>query len=99
LGRCRDEARREIHVTPLDDELALLDASLDSYVGWRAACDDVWSAYRAWLECDSAEGGLRFAAYQSALDREEYTAVIHHRRLSMLALERLRAVQAGARSG
>lgn len=82
-----------------DDESALVDAFLNSYVCWRDACDDVWSAYSAWLECDSGEGGLRFAAYQSALDREEYTAVIHHKRLSMLALERLRTMQAGARSG
>ena len=85
-----------------DDESVLLDAFLDSYVWWREACDDVWSAYWAWVECDSDEGGLRFAAYQSALDREENTAVVYHeraRRLSALALERVRTAQAGARSG
>ena len=81
------------------DESAHVDAFLDSYVWWREACDDVWSAYWAWIECDSGEGRLRFAAYQSALDREETTAVIHHeraRRLSTLALERVRTVLAGA---
>jgi hypothetical protein len=81
-------------MTRRDEESALVDAFLDSYVCWREACDDVWSAYRAWVECDSGDGGLRFAAYRSALDREENTAVIHHvraRRLSTFALERFRA--------
>jgi hypothetical protein len=89
-------------MTPHADESALVDAFLDSYVWWREACDDVWSAYWAWVECDTGEGGLRFAAYRSALDREETTAVIHReraRRLSTLALGRLRTTQAGARSG
>jgi hypothetical protein len=86
-------------MTPDGDESARVDAFLDSYVWWREACNDVWSAYWAWLECDSGEGRLRFAAYQSALDREETTAVIHHeraRRLSTLVLERIRTAQAGA---
>jgi hypothetical protein len=81
-------------VTRRDEESALVDAFLDSYVWWREACDDVWSAYWAWVECESGEGGLRFAAYQSALDREEHRAVIHHeraRRLTTFALERFRA--------
>jgi len=86
-------------MTRRDDESARVDAFLDSYVWWREACDDVWSAYWAWVECDSGEGGRRFAAYQSALDREENTAVMHHeraRRLSTLALERFRTTQARA---
>jgi hypothetical protein len=82
-----------------DDESARVDAFLDSYVWWREACDDVWSAYWAWVDCDTGDGPLRFAAYQSALDREENTAIIHHeraRRLSTVARERFRATSAGA---
>ena len=82
-----------------DEESARVDAFLDSYVWWRVACDDVWSAYRAWVECESDERRRRFAAYQSALDREETTAVIHSARagrLSTLVLERLRTARAGA---
>jgi hypothetical protein len=87
-------------MTPDGNECELLDAFVDSYVRWRAACDDVWSTYWAWVECNSGDGAVPFAAYRSALDREETTAVIHHeqaRRLSAFALERLRNGQAGAR--
>jgi hypothetical protein len=84
-------------MTPHDDDSALVEAFLDSYVWWREACDDVWSAYSAWADCASGEAAVRFAAYESALDREETTAVIHHeraRRLSALALEHLRRPKA-----
>jgi hypothetical protein len=84
-------------MTRSDEESALVTRFRTATSWWREACDDVWSAYWAWVECDSGEGGLRFAAYQSALDREENTAVIHHeraRRLSTLALERCRTTRA-----
>ena len=54
-----------------------IDAFLDSYICWREACEDVWSAYRRWVECKPQQRRLRFAAYQSALDREEHAARIH----------------------
>jgi hypothetical protein len=66
------------------------------------ACDDVWSTYWAWTDCDAAELGRRFAAYQSALDREETTAIVHRehaQRLSAPALERLRRPAATAPVG
>jgi hypothetical protein len=90
----RTHAReRETRMTPHDDECALVEAFLDSYVWWRAACDDVWGAYSAWVDCEPGEAARRFASYESALDREETTAIIHHertRQLSALALERFR---------
>ena len=84
------------------DESALVDAFVDSYVWWREACDDVWSTYWAWTDCDPAERDRRFAAYQSALDREETTAIVHcerAQRLSEAALERLRRPAATAPVG
>ena len=80
-----------------EDESGLIDAFLDSYVWWREACDDVWNTYWAWMDSDAVERRRRFAAYQSALDREETTAIIHcerARRLSAPVLERLRRPQA-----
>jgi hypothetical protein len=87
-------------MAPHDDESELVDAFLDSYVWWREACDDVWSAYSAWVDAGSGDAGRRFAAYESALDREETTAVIHHeraRRLSAPARARFRSPQATTR--
>jgi hypothetical protein len=55
----------------------LIDAFLDSYICWCEACEDVWSAYRNWAECQPEQRSLEFAAYQSALDREERAATIH----------------------
>jgi hypothetical protein len=81
---------------PRDDDSAIIDAFLDSYVWWREACDDVWSAYWAWNDCDLGERARRFAAYQSALDREETTAIMHRERalrLSAPGRERLRRRQ------
>jgi hypothetical protein len=65
-------------MTPLAAEHSgLVDAFLDSYICWREACEDVWSAYRRWTECKPQQRPLGFAAYQSALDREEHAANLH----------------------
>ena len=56
---------------------ALVDAFLESYISWREACEDVWGAYRRWAECKPQQRRLGFAAYQSALDREEHAAGVH----------------------
>jgi hypothetical protein len=55
----------------------LIDGFLDSYICWCEACADVWSAYRRWAGCEPEQRRLEFAAYQSALDREERAAGIH----------------------
>ena len=59
------------------ERYALVDAFLDSYIRWREACEDVWSTYRQWAECAPQQRRLGFAAYQSALDREEHAASLH----------------------
>jgi hypothetical protein len=60
-----------------DERSALVYASLESYLSWREACENVWSAYRGRLGCQPQQRPLGFAAYQSALDREERAARIH----------------------
>jgi hypothetical protein len=60
-----------------DERAALVFAFLESYLSWREACEDVWSAYRGWVGCQPQQRRLGFAAYQSALDREERVARIH----------------------
>jgi hypothetical protein len=47
-------------MTPHDDDSALVEAFLDSYVWWREAYDDVWNAYSAWAECASGEAAVRW---------------------------------------
>lgn len=68
------------HATLADPKLGakqlprLRDDCLESYAGWREACKDVRLAYQRWANCTPTQRGLAFAAYRSALDREELAA-------------------------
>lgn len=50
---------------------------LDSYVRWRAACEEVRLAYECWGSAERRDRGLAFAAFCAALDREGHAASVH----------------------
>lgn len=52
----------------------LVDESVASYVGWRAQSAAVREAYEHWTSKKADDLFLAFAAYRSALDREELAA-------------------------
>src|SRR3954452_14246481 len=53
---------------------ARVDAAVAAYRQWQSECDAVRSAYRSWIAASAFAEPLAFAAYQSALDREEHAA-------------------------
>jgi hypothetical protein len=52
-------------------EHTLIDAAVDSYVGWREESAAVRRAYRRWAGAARRDRPDAFAAYVAALDREE----------------------------
>ena len=52
----------------------LIDDALDAYVCWRERRTTVRETYERWSAARVAEAPTHFAAYQSALDREELAA-------------------------
>ena len=70
------------------DSLALDSLVLNSRVdpedlrdAWRAACDDVHSAYDAWRSASTAETADRYCGFVAAVDREEAAAAALQSRL------------------
>jgi hypothetical protein len=49
----------------------------NSYVCWRAACEEVRLAYERSRTAERSDSGLAFAAFCAALDREEHAARMH----------------------
>ena len=58
---------------PLVDDW-LIDDALDAYVCWRERRAAVRDTYERWSAAPALEASNEFAAYQSALDREELAA-------------------------
>jgi hypothetical protein len=71
----------------------LIDAMMDSYVGWREECAAVDKAYRDWLSARREDRTVAFATYTAALDREE-SAAADYRRLIEHAESRVSIVTA-----
>ena len=53
----------------------------DLWDAWRAACDDVRTAYNAWCTAPTAEAADRYCGFVAAADREEAAAAALKRRL------------------
>jgi hypothetical protein len=56
---------------------ARVDAAVAAYTQWRSERDAVRAAYRVWSAAGALGEPLAFAAYQSALDREERAATTY----------------------
>jgi len=52
-------------------DVALVDAAIDSYVDWREQSAGVRRAYGWWRAAGAEDRPAAFAAYRTALDREE----------------------------
>src|SRR2546421_7247684 len=52
----------------------LIDEAFARYLDWLAESEAVNAAYRAWSRAPRTDGALPFAAYGTALDREERAA-------------------------
>ena len=59
---------------PIAPSRQLIDAVVDMYVTWREACAAVDACYHRWTSAAPAKRASAFAAYVSALDREERVA-------------------------
>jgi hypothetical protein len=78
--------RTRIAPRPAEAPRALLaDEFIDSYVGWREACEDVRTAYERWANGESPRRDFAFERYRAALDWEEHAARIHAERTLRLA--------------
>jgi hypothetical protein len=63
----------------------MLDEALERYIDWREACAAVRAAYAQWSHASAQEGGLWFAAYNAALDREASAATLYSGILNRIA--------------
>jgi hypothetical protein len=52
-----------------------------AYAEWRMSCTSVRAAYRQWSKAPRADADLAYAAYTSALDREDAAASAYSRLL------------------
>ena len=58
-------------------ERRLADALIDLYVAWREECSAVQLAYDRWREAAKEDREAAFAAYNLALDREEWASNVY----------------------
>jgi hypothetical protein len=58
-----------------------IDEVVAAYSAWRRECAAVRAAYRRWARAAAGEAWFAFAAYRTALDREERAASIYARLL------------------
>jgi hypothetical protein len=69
---------------------SLIDDVMDAYIAWREESAAVEAAYERWKSGISTENARAFAAYISALDREERASTAYERALRRSALAHLR---------
>ena len=55
----------------------LIDGLMESYCGWRQQCVNVRAAYEQFKVAPAADRALAFAAYETALDREQAAADVY----------------------
>jgi len=55
----------------------LVDDTITRYVEWREECEAVSRSYRVWSSAIGSDPALRYAAYCSAVDREERAAELY----------------------
>ena len=67
---------------------SLVQESLESYIYWTEACEDVRMAYRRWQDSKEPARAIEFSLYSAALDHEEYAAAIHSSRTARLSAPR-----------
>jgi hypothetical protein len=72
---------------------SLIDDVMDAYIAWREESAAVEAAYVSWRTGLSSEHARTFAAYVSALDREERAAAAYERSLRRSALAHMRDQQ------
>lgn len=58
-----------------------VDAVISAYSAWRQESAAVRTAYGRWTRAATRDAGVAFAAYQTALDREERAADLYARLL------------------
>ena len=61
------------------DRLEFLDATMESYMNWRAKSRAVGESYRIWSRAVGRKRGVAFDRYVAALDREEQAACGYRR--------------------
>jgi hypothetical protein len=73
-----------MHASKTLADRQLADELMDAYVDWREACGAVRLAYDCWADTATADALYAFAAYQSALDQEEWAAHRYRRLVGKL---------------
>jgi hypothetical protein len=64
-----------------------IDAVMDGYVTWREESLAVTASYQNWTSAARGERANAFAAYVTALDREEHAACAYRRVIEQAASE------------
>ena len=72
---------------------SLIDDVMDAYIAWREESAAVEAAYQLWRTGLTSEHSRTFAAYISALDREERASGAYERALRRSSLAHLRDQQ------
>jgi hypothetical protein len=65
----------------------LRDESLEGWVCWREACEDVHDSYELWSDARGPQRGLGYETYRAALEREETAASVLEMRAKRLTVE------------
>ena len=76
-------SRLSISAAPRDQ---LVDIALDCYIDWREQSAAAREAYETWFRAPAARLSLAFAAYEAALEQEEYTATAYAGAIEALEL-------------
>lgn len=63
-----------------------VDATIDAYVDWRAACTDVRDAYDAWADEPVVDVELAYRVCAAAVDREEAAAAVYAELIRIVGL-------------
>ena len=73
----------------------VVDRLIELYCDWRTACAEVQAAYDRFLVASSFDRAMAFAAYSSALDREQCTSEAYGLQVRLVEL---RCSTGGARA-
>lgn len=68
----------------------LVDRLMELYCDWRTGCAEVRAAYDRFLYASSPDRGAAFAAYTSALDREESACESYAEQVRLIQSQLLR---------
>jgi hypothetical protein len=65
----------------------LIDDLMEAYVAWREESAILVRAYESWASGEAVDRDMAFAAYRSALDREQQASAVYSARVATVKRE------------